>query len=429
MKAEYKYLRDNIRNNLWNGIAWAIGFNFVTPFIAVFAARLGATNNDYALLSSIPALLTILIVIPASIIIGRFRKQKRIIAGLIVLCRFFYFLLIFVPYLEVSAMTALILLVGLYNATNSVIAVAWQSMMGEVIPSSYRNRVFAQRNMWTGVCGMIVAFAAGWGIDRFSYPHGYQLAFSIGFVFAIIETWFYMRMRVPSEEAIDNPPSAEEQEVDRSHTNRGFSANWFGRFKLNQGKIYYLFCTSAIIYIFTWQAAWPIYMKIKADTLLATNTMMSIDAIVGAIGSLLGFRVFARMADRRGTGWTLFVSSLLLAVTPFFWVHAPNMNWVYVYDFIGGIATAGFQQSVFNRLLEIVPEQGRQRAIAIYTTLSQVSAIFAPLLGMNVFSSISYEACMSIMGSIRIIGSLCFLILLSPKLLRWAGTGKATSIG
>jgi MFS family permease len=421
VKAEYKVLRNNIRNNLWNGIAWSIGFNFVTPFIAVLAARLGATNNDYALLSSIPALFTILIVIPASIVIGRFRKQKRIIAGIILLCRFFYFLLIFVPYLEVSAITALILLVGLYNATNSIIAVAWQSMMGEIIPASYRNRVFAQRNIWTGLVGCVVAFVAGWGIDRIPYPYGYQLAFSIGFAFAIVETWYFMRLRIPSEEIIDHNQIIK-QIVPDKHVS--LSANWIERYKLNQGRSYYLFCGSAIIYIFAWQAAWPIYMKIKVDTLLATNTMISIDVIVGALGALLGFRLFARVADRRGTAWTVFISALILGLTPYFWLHAPSMNWVYLYDFIGGVATAGFQQSVFNRLLEIVPEQGRQRGIAIYTTLSQVSAIFAPIVGMKLFSSISYEACMSLLGSVRVVGSLCFLMIVTPRFLRWADAVK-----
>jgi MFS family permease len=427
MKAEYKVLRDNIRNNLWNGIAWSIGFNCVTPFIAVLAARLGATNSDYALLSSIPALLTILIVIPASIIIGRFRKQKRIIAGLILLCRFFYFLLIFVPYLGVSAVTALILLVGLYSATNSIIAVAWQSMMGELIPASYRNRVFAQRNIWTGLCGCVVAFVAGWGIDRLPYPFGYELAFSIGFVFAIIETWYFMKLRIPSEEII-NPNQIIGQIVPAVKSQAPF-VSWRERFKINQSRTYYLFCGSAIVYTFAWQAAWPIYTKIKVDTLLATNTMISIDVIVGAIGALFGFRFFARVADRKSTAWTVFASALLLGLTPFFWLHAPNMNWVYVYDFIGGISTAGFQQSVFNRLLEIVPDQSRQRGIAIYTTLSQVSAIFAPIVGMQLYSTVSYETCMAIIGIFRVVGALCFLVILTPKLLRWAAASIPKGAG
>ncbi|WP_240418979.1 MFS transporter [Paenibacillus periandrae] len=425
MKAEYKVLRNNIHNNLWNGIAWSIGFNCVTPFIAVLAARLGATNNDYALLSSIPALFTILLVIPASIIIGRFHKQKRIIASMIMICRLFYFLLIFVPYMGVSSITALILLVSLYNATNSVIAVAWQSMMGEIIPASYRNRVFAQRNMWTGLCGCLVAFIAGWGIDSLTYPFGYQVAFSVGFVFAFIETWYFMRLRIPSEEIIPHNQIIEQIIPDKQSLQ---SNSWIDRYKLNQGRTYYLFCGSAIVYIFAWQAAWPIYAKIKADTLLATNTMISIDVIAGALGALLGYRLFARYADRRGTAWTVFVSALVLGLTPYFWLHAPNMNWVYLYDFIGGIATAGFQQSVFNRLLEIVPEQGRQRGIAIYTTLSQISAIFAPIVGMKLFTVVNYDASMTLIGTFRVLGSLCFLLIVTPRLMRWAGAGRAKSV-
>ncbi|NRF95858.1 MFS transporter [Paenibacillus frigoriresistens] len=421
MKPEYKFLRENIRNNLWNGIFWSIGFNFVTPFIGVLASRLGATNSDYALLSSVPALHTILIILPATMIIGRFRKQKRIIAGMILLCRFFYFLLVFIPYLHVSAITSLILLVGLYNAINSVIAVAWQSMMGEIIPHSYRNRVFAQRNIWTGLSGMVVAFIAGWGIDRIPFPYGYEVAFSIGFAASLIETWYFMRLRIPSEETMEYVQDKQKKELDNR---KNLSLNWLTRYNLNQGRTYYLFCASAIVYIFAWQAAWPIYTKVKVDTLLASNTMMSIDTIAGAIGSLLGYRAWARIADYKGTGWTVFGSALMLGLTPFFWIYAPNMKWVYVYDFIGGIATAGFQQSVFNRLLEIVPENGRQRAIAIYTTLSQISAIFAPILGMKLFSYVSYDTCMALIGSVRILGSLCFLIILSPMLLKLARSVK-----
>ncbi|TDG00847.1 MFS transporter [Paenibacillus piri] len=433
MRAEYKVLRDNIRNNLLNGIFWSIGFNFVTPFIGVLASRLGATNSDYAMLSSVPALLTILLTLPAAMVITRFRRQKRIVGGLILLCRFFYFLLIFVPYLTASPITALILLVGLYNAFNSVIAVAWQSMIGELIPAAYRNRVLAKRNIWTGLCGMIIAFVAGWSIDRFPYPYGYQLAFSIGFAAAVVETWYFMKLRIPSEEpeATVGPkkhrPEAGKERDERPQSDAA-AVHWLEKYQLNHGRAYYLFSASAIIFIFSWQAVWPVYTKIKVDTLQATNTMISIDTIVGAIGMLIGFQLWARFADRKGTGWALFGSAFTLAVTPYFWLYIPGMSWAYLYDFIGGIATAGFQQAVFNRLLEIVASRGRQRAIAIYTTLTQVSAIFAPIVGMQLYSGVSYEVFMSILGTARVTGSLCFLAILSPALVKWAAGRRTETV-
>ncbi len=157
----------------------------------------------------------------------------------------------------------------MYNATNTVIAVAWQSMMGEIIPIKYRNRVFAQRNIWTGLVGMLVAFVAGWGIDRVPYPYGYQAAFTIGFIAALVETWYFMRLHIPSEE----PDSAPRQPAESAAHASGASASResghgsfalrsaIGKYKLNAGVAYYLFCVSALIYIFAWQAAWPIYTK------------------------------------------------------------------------------------------------------------------------------------------------------------------------
>lgn len=410
MELIHKHLRSNVRNNLLNGVAWSIGFNLVTPFIPVLAAQLGATNTHFALLASVPALLSIMITMPASFILDRFKKQKRIIAGTIVASRLCYFAMAFIPLLPISPLGALIALVGVYNATNAVISVAYQSMMGEIIPVGYRNRVFAQRNLWIGLCGMAAALVAGWGIDLLPYPYGYQAAFTLGFIAALVETWYFSRLRIPSEEAPGADP-AKEAAVSASDSE---PRSFMQRLSIGAGWPFYLFCVSAIVYTFAWQAAWPIYNKVKAVTLHASNMIISIDGVAGAVGSLLAFRFWAGMADRSGNGMTMFASGLLLALTPFFWMYAPDMNWVIGYDLVGGFATAGFTQSLFNRLLEIVPETKRQRAIALYTTLSQISAIFAPIAGMKLYSSVNYAACMASFGVARVIASFCFLLILLP---------------
>ncbi|KIL39912.1 hypothetical protein SD70_16935 [Gordoniibacillus kamchatkensis] len=421
MDAVRAMLRTNVKNNLLNGIAWSIGFNFVTPFIPVLAGKLGATNTHFAMLSSIPALLTIIVTLPASYALDRFRRQKPIVAGLILFSRLCYLLMAFIPLLKLSPIEALIALVGVYTATNSVISVAYQSMMGEIIPVSNRNRVFAQRNMWTGFTGMAVALVAGWGIDELPYPYGYQAAFLLGFASSLAETWYFYKLRIPSEErpvsvaalapaAKAGPIAAPAGEMPA----RPGKPALLQRFSHGAGKPFYLFCLSAIVFIFAWQAAWPVYNKVKVVTLQASNSWMSIDAVVGAVGSMLSFPLWARLADRKSNGYVLFLSALLLATSPFNWIYVPSMVWVCIYDFVGGIATAGFNQSIFNRLLELVPTDGRQRAIALYTTVSQVSAIFAPIVGMQLYSHMPYAGCMALLGVTRVIGSLCFLLILLP---------------
>lgn len=421
MDAVRMLLRANVKNNLLNGIAWSIGFNFVTPFIPVLAGKLGATNTHFALLSSIPALLTILVTLPASFVLDRFRRQKRIVAGLILISRLCYLLMAFIPLLKWSPIEALIALVGVYTATNSVISVAYQSMMGEIIPVHNRNRVFAQRNMWTGFTGMAVALIAGWGIDQFSYPYGYQAAFLLGFASSLAETWYFCKLRIPSEEravsasvhthaaeAVSVPDTADNNQAGK------LKVIWQRTFSLGAGAPFYWFCASAIVFIFAWQAAWPIFNKVKVVTLQASNSWMSIDAVVGAVGSMIAFPLWANLADRKGNGVVLFLSALLLAISPFNWIYVPSMLWVCVYDFFGGIATGGFNQAIFNRLLELVPSSNRQKAIALYTTVSQISAIFAPIVGMELYGHLSYTACMALLGGSRVVGSLCFLLILLP---------------
>lgn len=415
MQAEHRVLRHNIKNNLYNGIAWSIGFNFVTPFIPIIAARLGATNNDYALLSSVPAILSLLLTFPASIVLDRFRKKKRIISGVILASRFCYLLLFFIPYWHLSPIAALIALVGAYGATNTIIAVSYQSIMGEIIPAAYRNKVFAQRNVWTGISGMVTALAAGWGIDHFGYPGGYQAAILLGFAASLVETWYFQRLRIPSEEQPATSDARSEVAASLPPAATLPKPGITKLFAVGGGMPFIWFCGSAILYTFAWMAAWPIYSKLKADVLHATNTQMSIDTVVGAIGSLVAFGLWARLADRRGNGVTVFASSLALGLAPFWWAYAPSMTYVYIYDFIGGVVTSGFQQSIFNRLLEIAPRETRHRAISLYTTLSQISAIFAPIVGMQLYGRIDFAPSMTVIGATRVLGAICFLLILLPK--------------
>ncbi|MDB5083378.1 MAG: hypothetical protein JWN30_264 [Bacilli bacterium] len=432
MESKYRVLRHNVRANLYNGIAWSIGYNFVLPFTGVMAARMGASNTQFALLSSIPALFTIIATFPAAFIIERFRKQKNIVAGILLFSRICYLLMAMVPWLPGEQLGTLICLVGVYTATSSVISVSWQSMMGEIIPKKYRNRVFAQRNIWAGAFGMLVTLIAGLAIDRIAYPLNYQAAYTIGFLAALAETWFFIRLRIPSEEE----PVEQLPEETSFHAAKGgpppskpaawrqFADGW----KINAGRPFYLFCASAVVFIFTWQAAWPIYLKVKVDLLHASNTWISIDTVAGGLGSLLGFPLFARYADRKGNAFTIFVCALSLALTPLLWIYAPTMLWPSIYDFVGGIVTAGFNQSVFNRLLEIVPEQARQRAIAIYTSLCQVSAIVAPIVGMKLFELLPYWSTMTTLSVARVIGSLGFLLVITAWLKGKQGTDYSIGI-
>jgi MFS family permease len=412
LETSYRVLRHNIRANLHNGIAGSIGINMIIPFVGVMAAKIGATNTDFALLSSIPALLTLIVTLPAALVIEQFKLQKKIAGGILFISRLCYLLMGFIPLLPFGRMQTLIFFLGVYTAATSVATVTYQAILGEIIPVKYRNRLIAQRNIWSGLFGMVVVVAAGWSIDRITFPLGYQIAFGIGFVASLFEVFYFLRFRIPSEEL---ESLLEKQAVRKPRqTLSSLSKLW----QINAGRPFYLYCGCTAVYLFAWQAVWPVYLKIKVDILQATNFWISIDTVSGVLGTLVGFHFFAVFADRKGNAITIFISALGLGVTPLLWIYAPSMLMITVYDFVGGIVTAGFTQSMLNRLLEIVPSDSRQRAIAMFTSLSQVSAIIAPLVGIRVYELLPYWLTMTTAGAVRIIAAFFFLLIISPGFIK-----------
>lgn len=495
MDITYRHLRKNVKNNLAMGISSAAAINFTVPFFAVIAAKFGATNTDYALLNSVPALMTIISTIPASAVISRFRHQKRIAVGIMLASRLCFLLMALLPLLHGQQVKALIMLVGLYTAANSLATISWQSILGEIIPVQYRNKVFAERNIWGSITGMAVVLVAGWYIDRYAFPIGYQAAYLLGAAGGLLECWFFLRLRVPSEDAalaVDSasgsvaqashlqeastaldsvafpastasdsaasPASSTSPEASTSSASPGVRSaqealasgdrpsvsivneqpeakaaplptasqpkrrllsRMLNSLKFKAGPEYYLFCIAAVIFTFAWMAAWPVFTKLKVDVLHATNMQISVDTVASAIGSLIGFRYWARLIEKKGNAGTLFMATMAVAANPLMWLFANSMTAVYFIDMFGACATAGYTLALFNRQLEIVPAASRQKSIAFYTTLSQISAVIAPIVGMKLYESIDFAGTMWVSTLVRIFGSLCFLIILQPVIGNW----------
>ena len=192
----------------------------------------------------------------------------------------------------------------------------------------------------------------------------------------------------------------------------------FNSFKFKAGPEYYLFCIAAVIFTFAWMAAWPVFTKVKVDILHATNMQISIDTVTSAIGSLAGFKVWARLIERKGNAFTLFLSALAIGTNPLMWLFSSSMTAVYFIDMFGAFVTAGYILALFNRQLEIVPAASRQKSIAFYTSLSQISAIIAPIVGMRLYESIAFAGTMWMSSFVRVFGALCFLAILHPSIQR-----------
>jgi len=178
-----------------------------------------------------------------------------------------------------------------------------------------------------------------------------------------------------------------------------------------ESKKFIYFNVTSFIYYFAWMMAWPIFTIYKVNFLHANNAWMSIFTIVSSIGSILAFYKWADLSNKRGNGFAVALSALLLGFIPLMWATAKNLYVGAIFDFLGGIAVGGYNMLLLNWLLELLPPTSeKMNYIAVFTLITQISAFIAPMFGMWLYTQMGYVAFMILTGIARIVVSILYFL-------------------
>src|SRR5690606_28559191 len=122
-------------------VVWSGVFAVVNSFMPIYAIRLGATNAEVGLLTSLPGLLTILVSIGAARLLETRTNPNRWIFGSLFLYRAGYLLLAVIPMLPIlqgRQGTAAVLLMVLFSAPFLIYNIGIWPYYISVIPSQKR---------------------------------------------------------------------------------------------------------------------------------------------------------------------------------------------------------------------------------------------------------------------------------------------------
>lgn len=397
----YKYLKYNIKMNMVNGLAWTVGFNMVMPFVGIYAIKLGANDFEVSLLNSLPALMVVLGVIPVTIIINRLKDVHKFAYVLLYIARTFYFLLALVPFLHKSfEPIVLVSLVGIMNLPAMAVGICWQTFMSDLIPPEYRSKVFADRNFWTTVLGTVVVLVTGWLLDRMAFPKSYQTIYTVAFIFGLIESYYFSKFHVIR--------------VNNDIANHGCISYAFK--DMLKSKKFILFNVSSFLFYFVWMMAWPIFTVYKVNSLHANNAWMSIFTIVSSLGSIISFYKWADIAEKKGNGYSVGLSAILISFIPLMWIKASNLYIGAIFDFLGGIAVGGYNMLLFNWLLELLPDNGDKMSyIGLFTLITQVAAFISPMFGMWLYLKMGFVPFMLLTGITRLLAGAFYVMVAQYK--------------
>lgn len=426
--AEDGELRRNLHLVAVHGIFNSAALNLVGPFTAIFAMRIGATKLHVALLTSAPAIVSLLAMVPGALTIDRSDRKKSLTARFMLGHRVFYLALACVPFFPgPSQATAFVALLALMNLPGAISNVAWQAFAARIVPPEHRATTFAARNRLMSLVGTSLTLGMGLFLDRMLFPLGYQIAFVAAFLVAVVEILVFSRMREPAQtqeglpvpRSPASPPLGSPYPPFASAPRIPIFSFWVRRSREAAGGLrailrerrFVRYTMVSMLFYLAWQIPWPLFSWYQVRVLHANNVWVSLLALLNTGGALVGYSFWSRFINRWGNLRALFAATLPIFTTCVVYAFSTQLYTIAAANLLVGAIFSGVNIALFSTLLEMTPDKQKTSYIAYFNTAVTVSAIIAPLLGVSLLELMSFRAAFLVTAAIRLAGSLCYFAL------------------
>jgi MFS family permease len=388
-------------------VFWAAFLSATVAFNAPYALRLGATNAEIGFMSSIPALLALLITIPAGQILARVPQRKPFIVWSLLLYRIGFLLVVLLPWVIPADHrgTVLVWLLIAFTAPAQVFGVAWNAMLADVLPEHKRTHVFATRNIVAAIVATAGIFLAGRWLEFGPYPLSYQTLYGIGFAASMVSLYFIMKVDVPVVEVIKSVRDA----GGAAPRPAGPRALWrTARESMTAAPDFVRIVVNTFAYgVGLWMVG-PLYVLYFVRTLGANEGWIGINGTLGNLTPILGYMLWQRLIYRWGEKRVLKLSMSVIGLYPLLVGLTPHLGVILAWTALNGLIAPGVNLSQFNMLLKVCPADRRPAYLGIYTSIMNVGAFVMPFVGVALANRFGFTPVLIGGGIVCLIGCTSF---------------------
>lgn len=395
-------LEPTTRKNYVNVQVDAVGVglaNSASPFLPVFLARLGASNLQVSLLTTMPAIAGFLLAIP----LGRLlQRQRRIIpwfsgSRLLVLSSYAIIGLLAFLVPRDQLIQAVLIIWAIATIPQTLLSITFSVVMNAVAGPSGRFELMTRRWSTMGLTTTITVILIGQLLDRAGFPLNYQLMFiglSIG---GLISFYFSSHIVLADvESSLFIKPS--NKNIIREYLNL-----------IKREKPFTSFVAKRFVYLTGVSLGAPLFPIYFVRVIQASDSWIATISVAQTAIMILGYYFWAMRSRSRGTRTTLLWTTCGLSFYPILtaFTHQPGI--IALYAGLAGIFQAGLDLVFFDELMKTVPPQYGATFVSFAQSIQYVSAIASPIIGSFLADRIGIGTALAISGVIRLLGFSLFL--------------------
>jgi MFS family permease len=396
---ELKIQKRNFRYVQIDAVGVSIS-NVAAPFLPVFLTRLGATNFQVGLLSSMPGVTGLLL----AIIVGRFLQTRRNVVPWYSLSRLMVILcyaltgILTLLVSEKFVIVATLVIWAFATLPQTALAVAFSVVMNAVAGPEGRYALLSRR--WTifGLTSVVGTFIVTRVINLIDFPVNYGIMFLVLSVGGFVSYYFSNRITLP-----DTVPPP----LTKSASPREGIQNYLNILRANPA--FLSFASKRFVYLSAIVLSTPIMPLYLVRDVGASDAQIGTINMTMTLVMLVGYYVWPLVSRQRGGRFVLLATTLGMTLYPALSAATPRVDLIILYAAIAGLFQGGLDLVFFDELMKTVPAEYSATFVSLAQSMQYLSMIIAPLLGTWLATYIGLDGALWLSAGLRLVGFVLFL--------------------
>jgi len=398
-EAEDEVQKRNFRYVQIDAIGVSIS-NVAAPFLPVFLTRLGASNLQIGLLTSMPGMTGLIL----AMVVGRFLQTRRNIIPWYSLSRLMVILcyaltgILTIAVSEKFAIIATLAIWAFASIPQTALAVAFSVVMNAVAGPEGRYALLSRRWAIFGLTGVIGTFIVTRLINLLSFPVNYAIMFTVLSLGGFFSFYFSRKIYLPDQ----TPPPLPSSSSPRQNLSNYLTL-------LRENPAFLSFSTKRFVYFSALVLSQPIMPLFLVHEVHATDSQIGTVNMTLTLIMLIGYFFWPWVSRRRNGRFVLLATTLGLTFYPALSASTPQINWIILFAGIAGLFQAGLDLVFFDELMKTVPAEYSATFVALSQSMQYLSMIVAPLLGTWLADYIGLGGALWLSAGLRLLGFFLFL--------------------